>query len=144
MSDDVEPLPLFDPPATDRPIPDFAPAQEDRSMIVTGYARGRTDRGRAAPAQAACRSCKAPMLWVTFPSGKRNPLDAEPSAAGNIVVYEHEAPNGEVWRCALLLSNEELVREAREAGIPLYLTHFKTCPDADEHRREARRRGPDG
>src|SRR5947209_3895048 len=38
----------------------------------------------AAPRTTPCSSCKAPVLWVRLPSGKRLPLDPEPRADGNV------------------------------------------------------------
>jgi hypothetical protein len=37
------------------------------------------------PRVTSCRSCLAGIRWVTFDTGNRNPIDAEPSEDGNIV-----------------------------------------------------------
>lgn len=140
MTPDDEQAALF-PNQHDEALRDFAAAVPtlDRERPASGYAGGRSERGRARPATAPCRSCAAPMLWVTFPSGKRNPLDPTPNPDGNIVLVEHEDRGGRPWRLAMVVGNEDLLAEARALGVPLYTTHFKTCPDAEEHRRERSR-----
>lgn len=129
---------LFEPePEPELDLSGLPPAVDPLAPGATGYDGGRDSRGRARFARSSCRSCKAPVLWVTLPSGKRNPLDLEPDAvAGDIMVIERDGTDGRVWRVGLILSNDDLRREALEIGVPLRVTHFKTCPDADEHRRE--------
>lgn len=117
-----------------------APAQEDTHM-ASGYPGGRTPQGRARADYSSCRSCGAEMRWVTFPSGKRNPLDTRPDPhKGNIVLLEH--PGG--WTIAIVLTSDSLVEEARDLGTSLYTTHFKTCPNADAHRKPRHRADVDG
>lgn len=37
---------------------------------------------------SVCRSCGAPIVWATVrTSGRRIPLDAEPSSAGNVLLH---------------------------------------------------------
>lgn len=124
----------------DPPPLTFAPAvpQED-PMEPSGFTQGRTQRGRQRLANAPCRSCNAAMLWVTFPSGKRNPLDAQPALDGNIILVERNDAGGRPWRLAMVVNNEALLTEARALGVPLYQSHFATCPDAAEHRAERAR-----
>jgi hypothetical protein len=69
-----------------------------------------------------CRSCGAPILWALTDRGKRIPLDELPLAAippGSFVVSG---------------TGDEL-RASTVAPVPLYRSHFATCPNADEHRR---------
>lgn len=74
-----------------------------------------------------CRSCGAAILWVTMePSGKKNPLDAEPSPNGNIVASE----GGK----GMVVKGDQLL-QLREAGSPLYLSHFASCSGAAQHRK---------
>lgn len=55
------------------------------------------------------------------------PLDAEPSADGNVqLVGPHEA--------AVVLAGLDLYA-AQQAGEVLYVSHFATCPHAANHRR---------
>lgn len=133
---------LFEPePEPELDLTGLPAAVDPLAPGATGYERGgRDDRGRARHARGSCRSCHAPVLWVTFASGKRNPLDLEPDpVAGDIMVIEREHTDRRIWRLALKLANEELRLEAVELGVPLRRTHFATCPDADEHRREQTR-----
>jgi len=75
-----------------------------------------------------CRSCGAAIKWVTMAvSGKKNPIDAEPSPKGNIDVT--------AAGYATVLS-EEYAEKARDAGIDLYVSHFATCPNSKQHRKE--------
>lgn len=73
-----------------------------------------------------CRSCGAEILWVTTTNGKRMPVDREPSDRGNVDITD--------------LSQARYLRQgqvelAREANLPLHLSHFATCPNAARHRR---------
>jgi hypothetical protein len=53
------------------------------------------------------------------------PLDVEPSEHGNIRI------EGEV---AFVLARGAL-SAARRSGVPLRISHFATCPRAEQHRR---------
>lgn len=124
------------------PAPTFPSAvrpPDDDSDMPSGYASGRDQRGRPHLAEQPCRSCRAPMLWVSMASGKRNPLDRDPHPQGNVMLVEHTNDAGERWRLGVVLHNPDLLDELRALGVPLYVSHFSTCPDADEHRREERR-----
>lgn len=79
---------------------------------------------------ARCSSCGAPITWAVTTTGKRMPVDAEP------------APNGNVELTPLLSAfnrepTEATVHAQRPLGHegPLHLSHFVTCPQADEWRR---------
>lgn len=72
-----------------------------------------------------CRSCGAAILWATTPSNKSMPLDAEPHPEGTI-----QAVNGE----AVTLRFSELA-VARAERVPLYRSHFGTCPNAALHQK---------
>jgi hypothetical protein len=56
-----------------------------------------------------------------MPSGKKNPLDAEPSAKGNLTLINGRA--------------KFATDEDRKLLRPLYTSHFATCADAAQHRR---------
>lgn len=69
---------------------------------------------------SACRSCNATIRWERTAAGKPIPLDPEPRPDGNLcirddgrVVSDHGFP----------------------ASAPRYVTHFATCPNANQHRR---------
>ncbi len=79
-----------------------------------------------APPPARCRSCDAPIRWATATTtGRRMPIDAEPTADGNVTV--HRGDDGQA------------VATVHPAGVtPLgtrWTAHFATCPAAAEHRR---------
>lgn len=76
-----------------------------------------------------CRRCKAPILWATTDHGAPIPLDPTPTTDGNIALV-HLGTGAVV---AITLKTRELARLAGERE--LYMTHFATCPFADEFRK---------
>lgn len=77
----------------------------------------------------ACKSCGAPLRWAKTGVGKRIPLDAEPVANGNIrlgliggIEYAIVLPPADIACCQV-------------DGLPLYVSHFATCPNSAQHRR---------
>lgn len=67
-----------------------------------------------------CRACGAPIYWGLTNSGRKIPLDPAPTPTGNLafrddgrVVSDHGFPT----------------------TAPRYVSHFVTCPRADEFRR---------
>jgi len=81
-----------------------------------------------------CRSCKAPIRWAVTESERWIPLDLHPVPAGNLWLVPSRLRQGPPR--ALVVDPEDRERFAGE----LYLAHFATCPDANQHRR--RPRGP--
>lgn len=75
-----------------------------------------------------CRSCGAPMVWVLTRSGGHMPLDPEPSPRGNIVL--ELGPNDQTVSRVLRADEEPASGQLR------WLSHFATCPNAKEHRRQ--------
>lgn len=76
------------------------------------------------PRQAKCRSCGAPVFWVSIPkTGKRMPLNAAPSDNGTLVLID--ADN------AVVLSQDELAATTDRR----YVSHFATCPHSVAWRR---------
>ena len=73
-----------------------------------------------------CRTCEAAIVWARTASGKRVPLDAEPREDGNVYVDD----NG----VAVYLTRDELERFPPPAESR-FVSHFATCPHAEEHRR---------
>lgn len=67
-----------------------------------------------------CRSCSAPIVWAKTANGKAMPLDAEPTAMGNVTL------DGGVIRLSTADYN---------ALGPRYTSHFATCPNAKGHRK---------
>lgn len=78
----------------------------------------------------ACSSCGAPIFWGQLPSRKSMPVNAEPSADGNVRLLDRR---GSVL--AFVLTGDELAR-ARAAGARLRTSHFATCANAAQHRRK--------
>lgn len=77
-----------------------------------------------------CRACHAPLTWAITPTGKRSPIDEQPASAGSILLTD---TLGEEW-LAIVLSGKAL-ELAREQHLPLYTSHFASCPHADEFRK---------
>jgi hypothetical protein len=78
---------------------------------------------------SACRSCRAPLVWVRSEDGNKMPLDAEPYVGdepGGLFVLR-DGSYGET--VALAVPPDAFPDE------PLYRTHFATCPNADEWRK---------
>jgi len=65
---------------------------------------------------AQCKSCGAEIVWGQTDKGKAIPLDAAPEQRFICVAY----PSFDVLRL-----------------VPTYQTHFATCPNAKEHRKNA-------
>ena len=86
----------------------------------------------------SCRSCGAAILWAklidTRPgkTSKPHPFDPEPNPKGYYYLY---APGGDV---AKLEARYVQRGEAWPEGAKRRVSHFATCPDAEEHRREKR------
>lgn len=76
-----------------------------------------------------CRSCRAPIIWLTIrPGGRRMPIDADPIADGNIIADLAQAV-GIVIPAGALTFLDDTPGEAR------YRSHFASCPQAAEWRR---------
>ena len=80
---------------------------------------------------SSCRSCGAQIIWARTERGKRMPLDAEPvvdvTARGLFVLREKTNPGGPL---ALAAWGLDCFTDRH------YQSHFATCPNADNHRRE--------
>lgn len=73
-----------------------------------------------------CRSCRALILWVEWPSGKKMPIDAGPKSTGNVVVTYKPRENKLV---------AEGFSEKLHVGRRRFVSHFTACPQATQHRR---------
>lgn len=69
-----------------------------------------------------CRSCGADIIWTITANGKKMPVDAEPAERPQGVFHLDERESGEV-------------HSRSAAGELVYLSHFATCPNADQHRK---------
>lgn len=82
----------------------------------------------------ACRSCQSPVVWCLTENNRRMPVDPDPDEKGNLVVAVRRGDG----MCVMRYLRPELAEEERAHGTRLYLSHFVTCPSADEHRRSRR------
>jgi hypothetical protein len=76
---------------------------------------------------AACSSCGADIVWARTLNGKAMPLDAQPNAAGAVLLYSDGT-------CRVLKSPERLTGDHAEHR---HDSHFSTCPNAAQHRRRS-------
>jgi hypothetical protein len=76
---------------------------------------------------AKCKRCEAEVRWATWrKSGKRMPVDAEPVA------------DGDLWLSIALMDGAQVMCVDKAGAAPgrnRYVSHFKTCPFADQERR---------
>lgn len=74
-----------------------------------------------------CQTCGARIVWAVTGNNKRMPIDASPRE------------DGDLWLD--MVDDRASVPVARRvdlytaADAPRYVSHFATCPDADQHRR---------
>lgn len=67
-----------------------------------------------------CKSCGAAVRWMMTPKGKAIPLDPQPRDDGNLVIIGSLA-----WK-------------SDGTPGPRYVSHFATCPYADQHRKRGK------
>jgi hypothetical protein len=79
---------------------------------------------------STCRTCRASIMWAFTTSGKRIPVDADPVPDGNLALLPStmlgQDPTAIVVAPGAQLLGDDGVR---------YVSHFVTCPYADQHRR---------
>ena len=81
---------------------------------------------------SGCRSCGAEITWAKTLTGKRMPIDAEPdNAKGNLLLIKS---NGVGVLLPLAGLNDEARQAAERQRVPLYVSHFATCPQAGDWR----------
>lgn len=75
-----------------------------------------------------CRRCNARIRWVRMAkSGKAMPINPVPDAdRGNVYVEPSDQ--------ACVLTGEERQRAVND-GVPLYLSHYASCPRASQNRK---------
>lgn len=93
------------------------------------------------PEKKACRSCDAPIYWVHIvkKDGKpgRMPFDVEPAPngthrlVGRMSTFNNRPVMDLHATFVPLPEREEMIK----AGVRLRLSHFATCPQAEQHRR---------
>ncbi|MER5892367.1 hypothetical protein [Streptomyces sp. NPDC001876] len=75
-----------------------------------------------------CKGCRAPICWaLTTANGKRQPIDAAPSAEGNVAVMQ--GPDGLLYVRSITADRPE-VRPGEWQAMP----HFATCPSPPPRR----------
>lgn len=79
---------------------------------------------------STCSSCKAPIRWTVTEKGNRMPIDHAPVRGGNIVLRDE-------GRCLVAVYVQPLFETEADKAKPHYVSHFATCPAADQHRRKA-------
>lgn len=77
---------------------------------------------------ANCKSCNASIEWVSTPTGKKMPIDGDPAPDGNVVLRGGKA----------VVLGPEMLAEL-PANVPRFKSHFATCPNAAQHRKEPAR-----
>lgn len=81
------------------------------------------------PGATRCASCRAEIVWATTTKDKPIPLEPASTPNGNLAVYQVD---GGGLRAVIVQGPR---RDAmRACGQPLYLSHFVSCPHADEWR----------
>ena len=82
---------------------------------------------------ATCRSCKADIIWAKTARGKKIPLDA--------VASDEPGPN-QFWLkgdgrhlIAYYIDRHHQALRAQNRDPGGYVSHFSTCPNADDHRK---------
>lgn len=70
-----------------------------------------------------CSSCGARIVFARTVHGRVMPVDAEPCEDGNVELVEADG-----------VVKAHVHAQPPLGGGPLHLSHFATCPQADEHR----------
>lgn len=104
-----------------------APASGPLWREVAAALTAATKRSR--PRLGSCRLCGAPVRWVkTSAADRAMPLDPLPTRRGNVSLEDTHGGRSAI----------ATVHASPPAGVPLYRSHFATCPQAGK---TARRRG---
>jgi len=102
-------------------IPQVA-AQLDAALLDALTTRWRAEYGQKRP---TCQSCRASIRWaLTWPKGEWIPIDRDPTPTGNVACT----------RTGGIVVARVIPADRERAGTR-WVSHFTTCPNADEHRR---------
>lgn len=84
-----------------------------------------------------CDTCGAPIFWSATISGKKMPIDAEPTPEGLLVILppKDDLPKS-LGTAVDFRVGTDAVNKMLAEGCPRWTSHFATCPDAQEHRRK--------
>lgn len=69
-----------------------------------------------------CRSCDESIVWMKTAAGKNIPVDADSIDEDTLEFVHNEQAGRPDYRSPVFDPDE-------------HVTHFRTCPNADEHRR---------
>jgi hypothetical protein len=72
-----------------------------------------------------CRSCGARVIWAETPSGKAQPIDAEPNARGSVFLRPQDDPR----QPPVVQPLSKLAGIERRMAIA-FMPHHATCPQA--------------
>lgn len=86
------------------------------------------------PFRRRCRSCSAPIFWAFTGKGGHLPVDFDPVPHGNLRIIPSMARA--VPPMAVVVPAVSLFPDEADDGTR-YISHFASCPDADEHRKSA-------
>lgn len=78
---------------------------------------------------SACSTCGAPIRWCVTEKGAAMPVDVAPAKNGNLILRA-------VGSKTIAACVTPLLETPEERAAPHFLSHFATCPSADQHRRK--------
>lgn len=81
-----------------------------------------------------CRSCNALIVWTTTSKGKPMPCDVSPSAEGTFYLFRLPDRIDAVH----VDGADPRAARAKARGDKRYTSHFATCPNAAQHRKDAK------
>lgn len=93
---------------------------------------------------ATCRSCRAPIVWALTETGRKMPVNLKPAPPtliaeardGNLVLWYEVDDQGRATGGQNVSSATE--EQRRDPAVPLWKSHFASCPSATSHRRAHR------
>lgn len=80
-----------------------------------------------------CKSCNAEIVWAITLAGKRMPVDLARRSNGNLVLYRETLMEELVGPHRVRIA-DGFDRQYLKGN--LWISHFVTCPNAAQHRRE--------
>lgn len=85
---------------------------------------------------SACRSCRAPIVWVETEAkgdkpGRKMPLDADPADLGRAATFD----NGNIVFTGAHTGDGTPIVRYTPAAPGRARSHFSSCPNAKAHRR---------
>lgn len=83
-----------------------------------------------------CRSCGALILWTVTQKGKKMPVDAGPHEEGSFILTYSPAKNQLLSEYILGRRDKAPHTPEQLAGRRRFKSHFETCPNASEHRKD--------